>query len=152
MNFLAPEDFQNHPAWQRLEDQLQWYDRKSIRNKRWYKILRVTQLCLAASIPIIALAGAAWSKWVTAAFGGLIAVFEGVQQLNQFGPQWIAYRSTAEQLRHEKFLFLSQSGQYRNIEGGEALRLLAERVEENVSQEHARWTNKSKQTLEEKHT
>ena len=131
---------------------MQWYDRKSIGNKRWYKFLRVTQLCLAASIPVIALAGAVWSKWVTAAFGGLIAVLEGVQQLNQFGPQWITYRSTAEKLRHEKFLFLAQSGHYRNTDVSDSLRLLAERVEENVSQEHARWTNTSKQTLEEKQT
>jgi hypothetical protein len=96
-----PEDLKDHPAWLRLEDQLQWYDNKSTLNKKWHKILRVIQLVLATAIPVIALSGAEWSKWVTAIFGGLIAVFEGVQQLNQFGPQWVEYRSTAEYLKHE---------------------------------------------------
>lgn len=147
-----PEDLKNHPAWSRLEDQLRWYDNKSNVNKKWYKILRIIQLALATAIPVIALSGAEWSKWITAIFGGLIAVFEGIQQLNQFGPQWVEYRSTAEYLKHEKFLFLSRSGHYRDINPPEALRLLAERVEENVSKEHARWTSVSKQALEEKHS
>ena len=144
------EDMTKHPAWLRLEDQLNWYDTKSSWNKRWYKALRVTQLVLAAFIPVIALADADWSKWVTAVFGGSIAILEGVQQLNQFGPLWVQYRSTAEYLKHEKYLFLSRSGHYRDISPEEALCLLAERVEENVSKEHARWTCTSKQGLEEK--
>lgn len=54
-------ELKNHPAWLRLEDQLHWYDTKSIINKRWYKGFRVTQLCLAAAIPVIALGRAKWS-------------------------------------------------------------------------------------------
>lgn len=149
-NFYLDEEIKIHPAWLRLEDQIQWYDIKSASNKRWYKFLRVTQLVLAAFIPVIALADEYWSKWVTAVFGGMIAILEGVQQLNQFGPQWVQYRSTAEKLKHEKFLFLSQSGHYRNLNPPEALRLLAERLEENISQEHARWISTSKHSLEEK--
>lgn len=149
--FLSEDspELQNHPAWRRLENQLHWYGSKSASSKKCYKILRTTQLCLAAAIPVIAMGGV-WSKWFTAAFGALIAVLEGLQQLNQFGPQWVEYRATAERLKHEKFLFLSQSGDYRDLEPAEAWRLLAERVEENVSQEHARWTCVSKQTLEKK--
>jgi hypothetical protein len=146
------EDLKNRPAWLRLEDQLQWYDTKSSKTKKWYKTLRISQLGLAALIPVVAMAGAEWSKWVTAVFGALIAVFEGVQQLNQFGPQWLEYRATAERLKHEKYLFLSQGGHYRDVDPKEALRLLAERVEENVSQEHARWSSTSKQALEAKRT
>jgi hypothetical protein len=151
-NRFLDEELQDYPAWLRLEDQLKWYDTKSSRNKRWYKRLRVIQLTLAASIPVIALSGQDWNKWITAIFGGLIAVLEGVQQLNQFGPQWVEYRSTAEHLKHEKFLFLSQSAHYRGLSPQDALRLLAERVEENVSQEHARWTCASKHDLKEKHS
>jgi hypothetical protein len=149
-NLDSPEDLKYHPAWLRLEDQLQWYERKSTWNQKWYKSLRISQLILAATIPVIALSGVEWSKWVTAVFGALIAILEGTQQLNQFGPQWIEYRSNAEGLRSEKFLFLSQSGHYRNIDHCEALHILAERVEEKVSQEHARWTSTSGQALKEK--
>ena len=47
------------------------------------------------------------------------------------------YRSTAEALKHEKYLFLSSAGPYA---AADRLRLLAERVEDLVSQEHAKWT------------
>jgi hypothetical protein len=146
------EDLKDLAAWQRLEEQLQWYHMKSTKTKRWYKILRVTQLSLAAFIPVVVLAGTDWSRWVTAIFGGLIAVFEGIQQLNQFGPQWLEYRATAERLKHEKYLFLSRGAHYRDLDPGESICLLAERVEENVSQENARWVSISKLSFEKKPT
>ena len=42
-----------------------------------------------------------------------------------------------EQLKHEEYLFLAKSGPNRDIEE-EALKRLAERVEEQVSTEHAK--------------
>jgi hypothetical protein len=42
-------------------------------------------------------------------------------------------------LKHEKYLFLALSGPYRDLKVGEALKLLAERIEEHTSAEHARW-------------
>jgi hypothetical protein len=49
----------------------------------------------------------------------------------------VLYRSTAEALKHEKFLFLSCAGPYAT---GDRQRVLAERLEGLISQEHARWT------------
>jgi hypothetical protein len=42
-------------------------------------------------------------------------------------------------LKQEKYLFLALSGPYRDLKVGEALKLLAERIEEHTSAEHARW-------------
>ena len=109
----------------------------------------LTQVVLATSIPLVSIANVAWIKWVTAVFGGLIAILETVQHLNQFGTLWVQYRSTAEHLKHEKFLFLSESGPYRDLQTEEASRLLAERVEEHVSTEHARWIRSSEKTIKE---
>jgi Protein of unknown function (DUF4231) len=47
------------------------------------------------------------------------------------------YRSSAEALKHEKYLFLASAGPYAAAENPRAL--LAERVESMVSQEHAKW-------------
>lgn len=38
------------PTWQRLEDQLGWYDRKSGDNQRWYKRLKLLELAVAAAL------------------------------------------------------------------------------------------------------
>ncbi len=133
------DDFQTHPAWQRLEEQLRWYGNKSRQNQKWYKALQITQTVLAAMIPVAALAGGLWGQWIAALFGASIAVTGAVQQLFQFNANWINYRSPAEHLKHEKYLFLSRAGPYRDLPSQEALPVLAERVEEHVSVEHARW-------------
>jgi len=138
---FVPEGVASHPTWFRLDDQLAWYNRKSGWNQRWYKRLRLAQLFLSAAIPFFSLGGpdGFWSRLVPGLLGGIVATFEGIQQLYQFGDRWFEYRATAEALTHEKFLFLAGSGPYRDLPPGSALPLLAERVEETVSQEHSRW-------------
>jgi len=140
------EQFAKHPAWLRLNDQLEWYDKKSGDNQRRYKQIKIAQLILAGSIPVFALVGDVWGRWVTAILGASVAILEGLQQLGQYNNLWASYRSTAEQLKHEKFLFLAHSGPYRGLKEEDALSLLAERVEEQVSTEHAKWVSeRSKQ-------
>ena len=142
-----PEQVKNHPAWHRLEDQEEWYDKKSIVNQKWYKGLKLAQIFLAAAIPIFALLPSPSIKFIVAIFGALIAILEGVQQLYQFHNLWTEYRSTAEHLKHEKYLFLSLSGPYRDLSQDEALLLLAERIEEHISKEHTKWIDTSKKAI-----
>ena len=137
--------FAEHPAWMRLNDQLEWYDRKSGENQRRYKQIKVAQLVLAGSIPVFALVGDLWGRWVTAILGASVAILEGLQQLGQYNNLWASYRATAEQLKHEKYLFLAKSGPYSGLKEEKALRLLAERVEERVSTEHAKWVSERSQ-------
>ena len=135
------EEISSHVAWHRLNDQLEWYDKKSGDNQRRYKQIKVAQLILAGSIPVFALVGDTWGRWVTAILGASVAILEGLQQLGQYNNLWVTYRATAEQLKHEKYLFLSKSGPYNDLNEEDALRLLAERVEERVSTEHAKWVS-----------
>lgn len=137
--------FAEHPAWLRLNDQLDWYDRKSGENQKRYKQIKVAQVILATSIPVFALVDPRWGRWIMAILGASVAILEGLQQLGQYNNLWVSYRATAEQLKHEKFLFLARSGPYRDLEERDALRLLAERVEERVSTEHAKWVSERSQ-------
>jgi Protein of unknown function (DUF4231) len=125
------------PAWERLEDQLTWYEAKSQHHKRWYLSLKVAQIVVAAAIPVVAAAGA--SAAVAGALGAVVVVLEGVQQVFQFQQNWIGYRGTAEALKHEKFLYLAAAGPYAGADRRDAV--LAERVEGLVSQEHAAWSD-----------
>ena len=143
------KEFENHPTWVRLSEELDWYERASWRNQLGYKVTKTTQIILAAAIPIVALAGATWSTWGTALLGALIAILEGIQQLWQSNTLWIEYRATAERLKQEKYLFLALSGPYRDLNTEEALKLLAERVEEQISSEHARWIEALRPTEKE---
>ena len=142
-----PEEIRSHPAWHRLEDQGKWYSKNSVHNQKRYKRLKSVQIVLAAAIPIIALIDGFYTKFIVAVCGALIAIIEGIQQLYQYHTLWTEYRSTAENLKHEKYLFLSLSGPFRGLDQGEALLLLSERIEEHISKEHAKWIDTSKKAV-----
>lgn len=126
------------PAISRLNDQIAWYDRKSKYNQRAFKVLKGWTIVAAALVPLLAAFGLRDIR-VATVIAASIAVVEGIQQLNQYQPNWTLFRSTCEALRHEKFLYLSSAGPYRNIDNPVAL--LAERIEGLVSQENAKWTS-----------
>jgi hypothetical protein len=88
-------------------------------------------------------------KYIVALFGALIAALEGIQQLFQFHSLWFEYRSTSEHLKHEKYLILSLSDPYRGLSYEEGLLLLAERIEEHISKEHAKWVDTCKKASPE---
>jgi len=146
----APEFAAEHPAWLRMEDQLAWYDSKSTKCQAWYKRLKILQVALAVGIPVASHMEPSVAKWLTSIAGALIAILEGIQHMNQYSTLWVTYRSTAEYLKHEKYLFLSSAGQYQGLSDDDRLMLLAERVEERVSTEHANWFNEMRRVTAEK--
>jgi hypothetical protein len=135
------EENPGNPTISRLEDQIAWYGKESRRNRAWYKWLKgvtVVSALLIAPISTIGMHGR-----VAASLGIAIAIAEGLQQLNQYHANWITYRSTAEALKHEKYLYLGQAGPYSSAE--KPLTVLAERVENLTSLENAKWLSSQEQ-------
>jgi hypothetical protein len=122
---------------ERLEDQINWYDQRSMKDQHYFKWMKVIVIIAAALIPLLSGKPFPSSPWVVGGLGVLIAVVEGLQLLYQFQANWINYGSTCEALKHEKFLFLAKAGAY--AAATDAHLLLAERIEFLVSQEHAKW-------------
>jgi Protein of unknown function (DUF4231) len=122
----------------RLQDQIDWYDRKSGSNQKAYRRLKICTMTAAALVPFIANLSAA-PKEITAGLGVLIVVLEGLQQIYQYHANWISYRSTCEALKHEKYLYLAKAGTYAKADNPHVL--LAEQVESLVSQENSKWTS-----------
>jgi hypothetical protein len=129
------------PTWDRLEDQIGWYDRKSEHAQRWYKLAKAVELVVAASVPPLAALGA-WT-WIVSVAASVVIVLEGFQHLFQWNERWIEYRSTCEDLRHEHYLFLARAGPYAGVADPQVL--LAERVEGLVSKEQAKWVSTQRQ-------
>jgi hypothetical protein len=126
----APDD----PTWHRLEEAIDWYDRRAGENQRLYKWLKLLEIAVAAALPVVAGVGA--PVGVTGGLAAVVVVLEGAQHLFQFQEHWITYRTTAESLKHEHYLYLARAGPY----GGEDRRSkLATRTEVLISQEHAKW-------------
>ena len=79
----------NDATMERLDDQIAWYDRRSRRSQRLFKSLKVVVIIAAGVIPLSA--GLEAPAYVTGGLGALIAVLEGLQQLNQYQHNWITY-------------------------------------------------------------
>jgi hypothetical protein len=123
---------------QRLNDQIGWYDHKSITNKRWFKRLRFAEIVAAATIPFLSgFADESFAvKIAIGALGVVVAVIASFLGLLQLQVHWIEYRATAESLKTEKFLFLAQTQPY---DKEDAFHLLVQRVEALLSKESSEW-------------
>ena len=128
----------------RLENQMEWYDRHSRHNRAIYKWLKTMTIASASTIPVLTTSRIPFGAEVAAFLGVTITIIEGFQQFNQFQANWIGYRSTAECLRHEKYLYQARGGAYLHAENPATL--LAERVEAIISQENAKWLGSQAQT------
>jgi hypothetical protein len=131
------------PILDRLEDQIGWYDRKSLHNRKIFKRIKIAEIAAAALIPFMSAFSGPRFAWVTGGLGVTITVLEGMLHLNQYEQNWISYRSTCESLRHEKYMYLGNAGPYAGLPNARAL--LAERVESMVSQEHSKWVSSNTQ-------
>ncbi|WP_433524225.1 DUF4231 domain-containing protein [Nocardia pseudovaccinii] len=121
------------PVWERLVGQLNWYGAKSAAAQRAYKQVKLGQIVVGAVVPVVALSAPAV---VTAVLAAVVVVAEGAQQLFQWQTNWLGYRSTAEALKHERFLYLAEAGPYRDVD---RRAVLAERVENLLGRENVEW-------------
>ncbi len=121
----------------RLEDQLRWYDRRSRLNRALHKCFKTFTIASAAMIPALTTSGVHSATQLAGVLGVLIAVLEGIQQLNQYQANWASYRTTAEALEREKYFYLAHAGPYLTLSDPHPV--LAERVESLCSQENAKW-------------
>jgi hypothetical protein len=146
----------NDPTWDRLEDQIEWYNDKSAQAKKTYKRIKFFEIVAAALIPFLSALNISqgstkishYLSGSIAALGVLITILEGMLHLHQYQQNWITYRSTCESLKHEKFTYLAKAAPYKDVPDPHAL--LAERVESLVSQEHAKWASVQQQEVKVK--
>ena len=136
----APEPIE--VVWERLEDQLSWYEDKSGSNQWCYKWLKVLEIAVAAALPVVAAVHS--PVWVTGGLAAVVIVLEGIQHIFQFQEHWVTYRSTAEALKNERYLYLAKAGPYAGVYRD---RTLAERIEALLSQEHTRWASAAQREI-----
>jgi hypothetical protein len=130
------------PLWDRLNAQIEWYDRKAKSNQRAYKFSKISIVVLAILIPVLAEYGFVPGLHDTRGFlvglaSGAIVLLEGLQVLNKWQENWILYRATCEGLRNEQHLFAENAGPYAGLKPEAAQRVLAERTSSLIMVEHA---------------
>ncbi|KDE32459.1 DUF4231 domain-containing protein [Bacillus altitudinis] len=136
----------------RLEGQIEWYDKKSLHHQKNYRVMKILIIILAPSIPILSVLTKLNSIWITlsiALAGGIITMLEGFLSLGKHQENYIEYRRICETLKHEKYQYYTKTGVYSE---GDIFKLLVERTESIISQENINWANmQNKAKGEEKH-
>ena len=134
----------------RLDDQINWYSKKSKSSQNWFKALRAIEILAAATIPFLAgyaVDSAPKIKLIIGVLGVIIAFIAGFISINKYQEIWIDYRTTSESLKHQKYLFLTKSAPY---DSEDAFQVLVQTVEALISKENSNWNNYIKQTEERK--
>jgi hypothetical protein len=123
----------------RLNDQIDWYDKESQTNQKRFKGLRLLEIVFAAIIPFLAAFGSniPYYSMIIGGLGITIAVSAGASTLYKYHENWIEYRNTSETLKHEKYLFQTKCSPYDN---DEAFCKLVQRVEGLISKENTQWS------------
>ncbi|NTK29028.1 DUF4231 domain-containing protein [Enterococcus faecium] len=133
----------------RVDNQIDWYDKKSEESKKLYK--RCTYLILGSSAVIPFFAALTikpfWTKLFVSFLGIITTISQGIINLNDYNTNWIEYRTVCETLKKEKYMYLTRSGVYQNEE--ERFNFFAERIESIISQENLNWASIKKDEKED---
>lgn len=128
---------------QRVNDQINWYDRKSSLNKKMFMRLRASEIVLALIIPFLTGYVNFYKDLFTMLIGlsGIVvAAIASILTLYRYQENWIEYRTYAEALKYEKFLYLTKAGIYREQL---SFPFFVERIEAILSKENAKWSSQN---------
>lgn len=127
---------------QRVEEQAKWYCDKSSYNQAMHKWLRGIEVFCAVLIPFIAGSGMKDASLIVGFLGVIVAVCAGIASQNKYQENWLAYRATSEQLKHQKFLFLTKTTPYNDETT--AFQHFVSNVESLLSNENSQWQQNHK--------
>ena len=127
----------------RLQEQIDWYERSSGFNNNIFKILRIMEIVAAALIPFLSglLIGSDNYKQtiviLVGVLGLIVTISSSLISLGRHQEKWIEYRKMAEALKREKFLFDTQVAPY-DIEN--RFSLFVQTVEMLIAKENENWS------------
>jgi len=134
----------------RVNEQLEWYGKKSRQNKARYQLLRLLQI----SLGIVVGAGGVYAESIPhgtvllSICGALISLSAAWETVFDYQNNWVRYRRVKEELKREKLLYENSSGPYRNPSADNdpaeaTFTLFVERVERLLGDEVEGWTNEA---------
>jgi len=113
---MTPEQYLE----QRLQQYIDWYDRKSISAKRRYLQIRAGSVVGDAIVPVLANITLpicpSVPRILTTVLSLGVVILVSLESVFHFGDQWKNYRSTEQFLSREKVLFVTREGPYRGLE------------------------------------
>jgi len=128
----------------RVDDQIKWFDRKSVLNKKWHYLQSIISAFASIMIPFLIsyFSYTAFRDFVIFVLGIVAAISIAIEKIFKFRSNWTRYRGTCETLKREKFLYLTKAPPYDSRDFG----YFVERIENILQEENKSW----KSTVQEK--
>jgi len=118
----------------RYKPQMDWYNKKSILNKRLAHLFQIIVIVFSAVVPVLAsLNIREWTIWLSAS----VAILVGIFNYCKFEEKWHNYRTTCETMKKEKHFFDTKVNGYENVKEPE--KIFVERIESLISKENTKW-------------
>lgn len=137
-NATTPETYLSS----RVEDQINWYGKRSGQLKRRYRRLKALTIITGGLIPLCIVFSEKFGdgfKYLAGVFGALISIFEGISGMLKDKETFLAYRAANESLTREKMQYQSKSGKYAGATN--PFILFVESCEGIMAGENAQWVN-----------
>lgn len=127
----------------RVDNQIEWFNKKSGAYKRYYNILRMLELVIAGLIPFLTGYVDLYIliKPTIGLMGVLVGLIAGILSLFKFQENWIQYRSACESLQSEKYLFQTNAAPY---DTDQAFHIFVQKVESMLTGENRAWSQYTK--------
>lgn len=117
----------------RVNDQIEWHDKKSTINKRHYYAFSATGIVLSIVVPVLIEIGSC--KIIAIVLSLACACTISLNSFFKFGSKWRLYRGVANALIKEKMKYETKSGIYANS----SILQLVDNVEELLSVSNEKW-------------
>jgi len=137
----------------RVDNQIDWYDNKSVKYKKYATRLTIATFISTAFIPFISGLGFFippdnWLPLIIGILGLNSTICTGILEMKKFRELWISYRQTCEKLKHEKNLYETKTGKY--CDDLTKFNIFVENIEAILISEHSDWSKNIVNNLQEK--
>lgn len=125
----------------RVVVQQSFFSSKAADNKKKFYIISITKLGVSLLITVISAleSGNSPVAFVISILSAIVAFIEGVSLLCKHNENWIIYRITSENLKREKFLFETSTGEYNGLEENSAFNLFVQNIESIIQCSNKQW-------------
>ncbi len=126
----------------RYNDQVTWYDTKSIKNQNTYKKLQWILIIFSSLTPVLIALDFGFPdfnflKWIAVITAVIVGIATVSQRTFKYYDNWIDYRTICENLKKEKYMHGTGTGDYAGVLDKDSL--FVERVENWISKENSTW-------------
>ncbi len=131
----------------RVDNQIEWYENKAAFNKFRYRIIELIIIVSGALIPFINSIAIFYPNkdpqavpypyllFISSLLGFIITIVTGFSKMEKYFESWTLYRTNAEVLKKEKFLYQNNAGQYSKLPQEDRDKLFVENIEFILSSE-----------------